>query len=110
MADWQEAFPSRFLRASDITKPYDATIKAVDYEDVSTDDNKPERKLVATFVEDEHKAIVLNVTRCEALTEISKTRDYTKWPGTRVHISQGQTRFGGKRTPCTVLSAPDIPF
>ena len=109
MADWQEAFPSRFLRASDIVKAYDATIKTVDYDDVSTEDNKTERKLVATFTEDEHKAIVLNVSRCEALTEIAKTRDYTKWPGTRVNVSQGVTRFGGKsRVHCP--RPPDIPF
>lgn len=109
MPHFKTAFPSKFLSASEIDHPYDATIRAVDYDDVGSED-KPERKLVATFEEDASKAIVLNITRCEAITEIAKTPDYTKWPGTRVHVSQGWTRYAGKKVACIVISESEIPF
>ena len=65
---------------------------------------------MATFKEEDCKAVVLNVTRCESITEIAKTRDYEKWPGTRVHISQGTTRYGGKKVPCIVIGPTDLAF
>src|SRR5262245_8989791 len=106
---YKQAFPSKFLSAAEIENPYEATIKDVDFDDVGTDD-KTERKLVATFEEDYAKAIVLNVTRCEAVAELAKTPDYTDWGGTRVKVSQGTTRYAGKKVPCIVISAPDLPF
>jgi hypothetical protein len=109
MADYLDAFPSRFLRADDIVKPYDCTIKDVDYDNVGTDE-KPEKKLVAVFKEDGCKPIVLNKTRCEALEEITKTRDYHQWANVRIHVSKGWTRFAGNRKACTVISGPEIPF
>lgn len=109
MTHWMSAFPSKFLSAAEIEMSYDATIKAVDFDDVGTDE-KSERKLVATFEDDGHKPIVLNRTRCEAVEEIAKTPDYKKWTGTRVNISQGTTRYAGKKVPCIVIGPPDLPF
>ena len=114
MPHYKSAFPSKFLSAAEIEKPYEATIEAVAFDEVGTED-KPERKLVATFEEEGRRPIVLNVTRCEAIAEIAKTPNYDAWPGVRVRVSQGSTRYAGKKVPCIVLSAPvgsaaDIPF
>jgi hypothetical protein len=109
MPHFKTAFRSKFLNASEIDRPFEATIKLVDYQEVGTDD-KPERKLVAIFHEEGTKAIVLNVSRCEAIAELAKTPDFDAWAGTRVQVSQGMTRFNGKKTPCIVISAPDLPF
>jgi hypothetical protein len=106
---FRTAFPSKFLSAAEIVQPYDATISKVEYDNVGSDD-KPERKLVATFEDDDHKAIVLNQTRCEAIAEIANTPDYEQWPGTRVHVSQRTTRYAGKKVPCIMISPPDLPF
>jgi hypothetical protein len=108
MAHYKTAFPSKYLSAAEIATPFEATIENVDFDDVGTSEN-PERKLVCSF-EEEHKPIVLNLTRCEAIAEIAKTEDYERWSGTRVRISQGVTRYAGKRVPCIVVSAPDLPF
>src|SRR5262249_51803237 len=109
MPHYKTAFPSKFLSAAEIERPYVCTVKDVDYDDVGTDD-KTERKLVATFDEDYAKPIVLNVTRCEVLAELAKTPDYTEWSGLRVRVSQGTTRYAGKKVACIEFSAPDIPF
>jgi hypothetical protein len=109
MPHYMTAFPSKFLSAAEVENPYDATIEDVEFDDVGTDD-KSEKKLVATFEENGHKPIVLNRTRCEALEELTKTPDYKKWAGTRVNISQGTTRYAGKKVPCIVIGPPDLPF
>jgi len=113
MPHYKTAFPSKFLSAADIERPYEATIEAVDFDEVGTDD-KPERKLVATFEEEGCRPIVLNKTRCETLEELAKTPDYEEWAGVRVRVSQGTTRYAGKKVPCIVFSAPmtaaDVPF
>src|SRR5262245_6680246 len=108
MPHYKTAFPSKFLSASEIDHRYDTTIATADYDDVGTDD-KAERKLVATFEEAESKAIVWNFTRCEAIAEVAGTPDYLKWPGTRVNVSQGWTRYAGKKVACIVIGPPDIP-
>jgi len=109
MPHYKNAFPSKFLSAAEIERPYEATIESVGFDEVGNED-KPERKLVATFEEERCRPIVLNVTRCEAIAEIAKTPDYAAWGGTRVKVSQGTTRYAGKKVPCIVISAPDLPF
>jgi len=108
MPHYKTAFPSKFLSAADIERPYDATIENVDFDEVGTDD-KPERKLVATFKDEGCRPIVLNKTRCEVLEELAGTPDYDLWAGTRVRISQGTTRYAGKRVPCIDFSKPNAP-
>jgi hypothetical protein len=110
MPDFMSMFPSRYLKAVEIEQGYDCTIKAIVTENVAAADKPTDNKLVAHFNEDGCKPIVLNVTRGEAIAEIAKTRDYLKWPGTRVHVEQGSTRFNGKKTPCIVITEPELPF
>ena len=109
MSSYKDDFPSKYLKASDITTPYDVTFSDIVKENVGTSE-KVENKNVAYFKEDERKPIVLNKTRCESIEEITGTDEKTQWIGKKVHVSQGQTRFGGKKVACIVLSAPDIPF
>jgi len=108
MPNFNTAFPSRYLSASSLEQPYEATIVKVGIENVAPPDSKPENKLVARF--DNDQAIVLNKTRCEALAELTRTPDYAKWPGTKVKISKGVTMFAGKRVDCIVLGESELPF
>ena len=107
MPHFKSAFPSKFLSAAEIDIPYDAVIKAIVFENVGTDD-KPEKKLVATFEEASHKPIVLNQTRCEAIAEIAQTPDYTLWPGTKVNVSRGSTRYAGQKVSCIAIGPPTV--
>ena len=109
MPHFKTAFPSKFLSASEIERPYDCTIKSVDFGEVGSDD-KSERKLIATFQEEGCRPIVLNQSRCEALAELTGTPDFSQWKGTRVQVSQGTTRYGGKKVACIVMGGPELPF
>lgn len=109
MPSYHDEFPSKYLKAADITESYDVTISEMVKENVGTTE-KPEHKLVAYFQEDGRKPVVCNKTRCEAIEEVTGTDNYVSWLGKRIHVSKGLTRFNGKKTPCIVLSAPEIPF
>jgi hypothetical protein len=109
MPSYHDEFPSKYLKAADITAPYDATFSELVKENVGTTD-KPEHKLVAYFAEEGRKPVVCNKTRCEAVEEVTGTDNYAAWVGKRIHISKGNTRYNGKKTFCIAFSAPDIPF
>jgi hypothetical protein len=109
MPDYRTAFPGKFLSAADIERPFEVTVASVDLDDVGTDQS-PSRKLVARFVEDGSRPIVLNRSRAEILETLAGTADYTAWRGTRVRVSQGTTRYAGKKVACIEFSEPATPF
>jgi len=101
MPHFKKAFPSKYLQAADLDVPIVATIKSVVVENVGSGDDL-ESKLVATFRED-IKGCVLNLTRAEAIAAIVGDEDTDRWVGTRIRLSRGTTRFGGKRVSCIVV-------
>ena len=109
LPDINDFFPSKFLRASDTNQGYDAVVDRVEPTNVGTDE-KPDRKPVVWWADPDHKPVVLNATRRDAMIEIAKTTDYTKWKGVRVHISKGWTRYMGERKECIVIGPPEVPF
>ena len=107
MSHFRKSFPSRFLATSDLAEgPLTATLKEVVHENLGTTD-KPENKPVAVFEDnDKAKPVVLNLTRCEAISEIAGSEDMDDWPGTRIQLAKGSTRFQGKRVGCIDIVAP----
>jgi len=103
MATWRKAFPSRFLQASDLDTPITATIDRVEMVDVAP--NEPS-KLVAFFKEANVKGVVLNLTRCEAITDIAGDDDTAAWPGVTVQLVKGSTRFQNRRVACISIQKP----
>jgi hypothetical protein len=106
MAHWKSGFPSHYLQVSDLDSPLIATIADVKAETVGSGENQ-ERKLVVHFEEPDVKAVVLNLTRAEAIESIVGDPDTARWPGHRVRLFKGVTRYQGKRVACISLAAPD---
>ena len=109
MAHFRKSFPSRFLATSDLDDgPLTGTIKEVTHKNLGTKE-KPEDKPIAVFQDaDDVKPTVLNVTRCEAIAEIADSEDMDDWPGTRVQLVQGWTRYQGKKTRCIDIVARPV--
>ena len=109
MAHFRTSFPSRFLRASDLDDgPIAVTIKEVPDENVGTSE-KPDIKPVTVFEDAPVKPVVLNITRCEAIAEIAGSEDKDDWPGVRIQITKGWTRYQGKRVACIDVVPPSDP-
>ncbi len=105
MPHFRKSFPSRFMQSADLDDgPITATMKEVLHENLGTTD-KPDEKPVAVF-EEAVKPVVLNITRCEALAEIAGSEDMDDWPGIRIRLSKGWTRYQGKRVPCIEVLPP----
>ena len=106
MSHFRKSFPSRFLATSDLDEPLTATIKEVVHENLGTTE-KPENKPVAVFQDDDQvKPTVLNLTRCESISEVAGSEDMDHWPGTRIQLVRGSTRYQGKRVGCIDIVAP----
>ena len=105
MSHWKKAFPSRYLQVSDLEDgPIAARIKSVSSENVGGENG--ELKLIVKFHEPDVKALVCNLTRAEAISELAGSDDTDEWPGTRIELTRGTTRYGGKKVGCIVVQAP----
>ena len=106
MAHFRKSFPSRFMQSTDLDDgPITVTINAVPEENLGTTD-KPDPKPVAEFQEEDVKPVVLNITRCEAIAEIVGNPDTNRWPGTRIQLAKGWTRYQGKKVACIEVLPP----
>jgi len=105
MSHWKKAFPSKYLQSSELDSPIIVTIASVLTENVGSGDDQ-ESKPVVRFVETHVKGVVLNLTRAEAIATVAGDDDTDRWPGTRVRLSRGWTRYQGKRVSCIVVDAP----
>jgi hypothetical protein len=105
MAHWKKSFPGKYLQVSDLDTPIVATIANYREEAIGTGDDQ-ERKPVIHFRESGVKAVVLNLTRAEAVEAIAGDPDTDRWPGTRICLYKGTTRYQGKRVACIAICAP----
>lgn len=102
MASFRSAFPSKFMKATDLNgRTLIATIASVDLEAVG-DGNK----YVARFTDDHVKPIVLNLTNSEAIAEVAGSEDVTEWPGHKIEMFPDSTSFQGRRIACIRVRAP----
>ena len=107
MPHYRKAFPSKFLSSSDLDDgPFDVTIKEVPTENLGTAE-KPEFKLVAHFEED-LKPCVLNITRAEAIADITGDENTDHWVGKRIRLLKGSTRYQGKKVACIDISQSPV--
>src|SRR5688572_20272002 len=107
MAHWKKSFPSKYLQTSDLDAgPIDTTIVAVTSENVGAGEDAELKPVVRLR---DSKALVLNVTKCNAIEEIAGTPDMDAWLGTRIRLRKGSTHFKGKKVPCILVEpAPAI--
>ena len=101
-----DAFPSKYLAASDLEKPSDVQIQDVGFETLQVPGQKPEEKTVVTFVGDT-KSLILNVTNWNTV-EAMHGPDSDAWAGTWITVHADMCDFQGKRVPCIRIK-PDAP-
>lgn len=104
MSHWKKSFPSKFLQSAELDTPLVATISGIRNVNVGGE-GSGELKPVADFVE-HVKSVVLNLSRCEAIAAIAGSEDMDDWPGTRVLLRRGTTRYQGKKVSCIEIAAP----
>lgn len=104
MPSWKTQFGS-YLKTEDLQgRRIPVTITKVVIEQVG-DEEKGERKLVAYF-HGANKTLVLNKTKCEALTHITGTDDFTLWRGARIVLAPGTTMYQGRTVGCVNIESP----
>lgn len=92
-----DAFPSKFLKASDLQgmEPI-VTIDRVTFEAVGRD---KEMKAVLYF-KGKEKGLILNKTNANKITELLQSGVTEEWHGQRVRLFSTETQFGGDMVDC----------
>jgi hypothetical protein len=107
MADIRDAFPSKYLKASDLKgRPVVVQIDRVEYEPVG---QEKQMKPILHFA-GKDKGLVLNKTNCNAIMQITQSPDTDDWAGVAVTIYPTETAFGGEQVECIrIKKAPPAP-
>lgn len=102
MANINDAFPSNYLKASDIkgSEPVVA-IDRVDYELVG---RQRDKKAVLYF-QGKEKGLVLNKTNAMKIVQLSGSGDTDDWPGFRLKLYATETEFAGETVECIRVKA-----
>lgn len=97
MPNINDAFPSNYLKASDLQgREVVVTIDRVEFEAVG---REREMKAVVYF-QGKQKGIVLNKTNAKKIIEISGSALTEEWGGTQIKIYPTETEFGGETVDC----------
>ena len=102
MPSINDAFPSNYLKASDIrgAEPV-VTIDHVAFEAVG---RQREMKAVVYF-KGKEKGVVLNKTNATKITQIAGTDLTEQWDGVRVKLYATETEFAGETVECIRVKA-----
>lgn len=96
--DINQAFPSDFLKASDIQQPVIGTITQVKMEKAG-DDTKP-----CVYFQEVNRGLLLNKTNANAITMLYGA-DTDRWAGQRIELYATTTDFRGEIKPCIRVRA-----
>lgn len=102
MSNIQDAFPSNYLKASDIrgAEPV-VTIDHVAFEPVG---RQREMKAVLYF-KGKDKGLVLNKTNATKITSLTGSPETDDWTGMRIKLYATETEFGGETVECVRIKA-----
>jgi len=100
---FDELYPSRFLKGTDLDKPLTLKIKDVEIQRLGGEggDEKP----VLSFV-GHPKGLVLNKTNAATIATIVNSDDTDDWTGQRVELYKDSVLMHGQRTACVRIRAP----
>lgn len=102
MPNINEAFPSNYLKASDLQgHSVVVTLDRVEFEAVGRD---REMKPVVYFV-GKQKGVVLNKTNAKKITELAGSALTEDWQGTTLVLYPTETEFGGETVECIRIKA-----
>ncbi len=94
-----EMFPSKYLRAADVSAPIRDVITGVSHELVGD-----ELKSVAHFRDT--KSMVLNKTNATKLEELAGSDESNDWKGLEVELYPAETNFKGDSVACVRIRRP----
>ena len=102
MPNINDAFPSQFLKASDL-KGMEVTvaIDRVDYEPVGRD---KEMKAVLYF-QGKAKGLVLNKTNATKIVQLTASPVTEEWEGFKLKLYPTETQYGGDTVDCIRIKA-----
>jgi hypothetical protein len=87
------AFPSKYLKASDLNgRTVTVTIARVEMEKVG-DDRKP-----IIYFEGKSKGLVCNKTNANMIAKIANSRDTDEWTGVSITLIDAEVEFQGEPT------------
>lgn len=97
-----DAFPSNYLKASDIQgKEPVVTIDRVAFEPVG---RQREMKAVLYF-KGKEKGLILNKTNATKITQLTGSPQTEDWDGMRIKLYATETEFGGETVECIRIKA-----
>jgi hypothetical protein len=99
-----EIFPSKYLRAADLTESRTVTVTSAALE-VFKNDGRDQTKLVLTFRERDVKPWICNMT-CYDILAGFLTDETDSWRGARIELYPDRTRFGNKLVDCIRCRQP----
>ena len=92
MANYNDAFPSRYIKASDLQgKTPTVTIDHVSLEAVGRD---KDQRWVAYFI-NKDKGLVVNKTNARTIATIANSPDTDEWGGVQIQLFVAQVDFAG---------------
>lgn len=89
------AFPSKYLKSSDIDEDVTVTIKGIDLQNVAKQGEKQEMKPVVSFHELD-KPLVCNKTNARMIAKITGSDDTDDWAGKKVRLIATEVEFQGE--------------
>lgn len=102
-----QAFPSQYLKASDLglAEPV-VTIARVELEAIGRDkEHKP-----VVYFEGKGKGVVLNKTNAKRIADLLGSPDTDDWTGQRIRLYATTTEFSGEQVECIrIKSAVPVP-
>jgi hypothetical protein len=99
MVTVNDAFPSKYLKATDLAEPVIATIKLAELEQIKGFDGKEQSKVVLYFAK-KLKPLPLNRTNFESIMDICGSADSDDFPGTKIELYATTTAMNGKVMDC----------
>jgi hypothetical protein len=92
MVTFNEQFPSKWLKASDLDGPVVTTIKETSVEPVKDMNGVTNKKCIVHFAD--LKSLILNRTNFESLVDISGSDDSEGFVGAKIELYTVETQMG----------------
>jgi hypothetical protein len=100
MPSWKTVYGEHLTGADMVGKTVVATVKAAEEETIG------DKKKVVIYFHELEKDLVLNVTNCEKMQEITGTEDYLEWPGTKIELFSEKVKFGRETVDAVRIRKP----
>ena len=106
MVTMSEAFPSKYLKASDLADgPVVAAVKVAALEQIKGFNGQETTKPVLYFAK-KLKPLPLNRTNFESVMDICGSDDSDNFPGTKIELYASKTSMNGRVMDCVRIRAP----